>query len=39
MVVGLSICCFVLILWIAIWAFFAFTDEDMEDDNETGSID
>lgn len=32
MIVGLSICCFVLILWIVIWAFFAFTDEDEKDE-------
>lgn len=31
MIVGLSICCFVLVLWIVIWAFFAFTDEDEDE--------
>lgn len=35
MIVGLSICCFVLILWIVIWAFFAFTDDE---DEEWGKI-
>ena len=30
MIVGLSICCLILILWIIIWAFFAFTDDETD---------
>lgn len=31
MIAVLSVCCIILLLWVIIWAFFAFTDDEDED--------
>ena len=38
MIAVLSICCIILLLWVIIWAFFAFTDDEDEEWTEICKI-